>query len=222
MSNSHYQNMLRTPGARLTPIACRVCDRVFFDNVSLVLHFECHLKDDVLTPGHLSLNLSCFSCPSVGRMNGGCHLVFPRMNNCSMPCPSPVSSSITSNVSPRDVTVHMPVLNSMPPINPSFDARGESSQSTHRSTMSSNRATSSLTHPLINSQLGARSFSRGLVPVPPLVLHEQTGGQGHLSDYKDPHIMQQFEKPTEEIILISDDEEDDKKDAIELDLTLKL
>ncbi|GER41717.1 zinc finger protein [Striga asiatica] len=38
----------KTPtGSRLTPIACRVCNEVFFNNVSLILHFESHVRDEV-------------------------------------------------------------------------------------------------------------------------------------------------------------------------------
>lgn len=241
--NSHYQNVEQSENQRRPLsshsmlIACRVCDRVFFDNVSLVLHFECHLKDEISIPrqhgqdlaslqsgGQLSLSLSLYPCSSVQRMNETCHVVFPRMDDCCRPCPLPVSSAITPNLTPRDASlVHIPVLNSMPPINSSFDALLNLSQPIHHSVMSPYGTTSSSTHPLMYSQVGARDFVYGSAAAPllQLQLREQNGGQAHFSDYTNPHISQ-LEKSIPEIIIISDDEEDDNKNAAEIDLTLKL
>lgn len=227
------ENRKRPKSSHSMAIACRVCDRVFFDNISLILHFECHLKNEDIIPEqlgrnlaslradrHLSLSLSPFSS-SVEKKTEACHAASPGMNDCFRPCPL-VSSVITPNVAPKNVIpVQKPVLNPMAPINASFDARWNLSQPIHRSIMSHYRPTSSLTPSLMYSQLGASSLAYDSASVPPLQIREQNAGQGCFSDYKNPR-MKQFEKPVPEIIIISDDEEDDNKSAPEIDLTLKL
>lgn len=106
----------RPSGVRGMPIACRVCNRVFFDNVSLVLHFEVHVKDGVRVRGkdlasmrsdqHLSSSWSPCSYSSLAR-------VFQRMNDCLKSRPLPVPSA----VAPTDPNLlYIPVLNSSQPI----------------------------------------------------------------------------------------------------------
>lgn len=239
--NSHYQNVEQSENQRRRPttmhsmpIACRVCDRVFFDNVSLVLHFECHLKDEIPTPGqhsrsptslqsdkHLSFNSAHFSCPFVERMSEARHIAVPGTNDYSRPCSLPVCSEKTPNGLLRDVSlVEIPVLNSIPPLNSSFDARWKLSQSTVHSTMSQKTATSSPSHPIFYPQLGTSRLPHGLAALP-LQLNEQNG-RGSLCNSRNPQINQLAE-PCKEIIVISDDEEDENRSPVEtLDLTLKL
>ncbi|KAL3828260.1 hypothetical protein ACJIZ3_017062 [Penstemon smallii] len=70
--------------------------------------------------------------------------------------------------------------------------------------------------PVANSMppSGARSCARGLATLPALPLMAK-GGQGPSLVYRSPWNIQ-FKRPSEEIIIISDDEED------QIDLTLRL
>ncbi|KAG6423077.1 hypothetical protein SASPL_113461 [Salvia splendens] len=74
-------------GRRRIPIACRVCDRVFFDNVSLVLHFECHLTDTDLESLQSEQRLSSGRSPCSYSSFGE---VFQRMDDCSRSRPSAI------------------------------------------------------------------------------------------------------------------------------------
>ncbi|KAL2242623.1 UNVERIFIED_CONTAM: hypothetical protein Sindi_0380300 [Sesamum indicum] len=207
------------------PIACCVCGRVFFDNLSLVLHFECHLKDKTPTPKQNSRDLMALQsgkdCSfSSSQMNQPCHMVFQRINEFRH-SPLPVSSTVTPDVTPRDVSlVHPPAFNSIPEINSSFGGRWNLLEPIRHSTMMYHTPASTSTYPLMYSQLGSRSFGCGS-PLPPLQLREQNPGQGWFADYKNPQIKQ-LDKPIPEIIVISDDEEDDDNNTDEIDLTLKL
>ncbi|KAL3634454.1 hypothetical protein CASFOL_021508 [Castilleja foliolosa] len=181
------ENRKRHMGSRLTPIACRVCDKVFFNNVSLVLHFECHLGDEkfiaprmhdrdlALLPSgrRLPLNFSSFSSSVEGMaMSEASRAAFPKMNKRLKPL-----SVLTPNAIPTDASlVDVPVLNSIPSIN-LYDVRRNA-----------------LSKPFRHSP--------------------------HPLGYKNPG-KNQLEKPVQEIIVISDDE-DENKNADEIDLTLKL
>ncbi|CAA0818691.1 Unknown protein [Striga hermonthica] len=219
-------NRKRPTGSRLTPIACRVCNEVFFNNVSLILHFESHVKDEVsmasldltfLQSGrHSSLNPPPFSSSVEQTGNPHCE-----------PRPHSVSSASTLNaLQPDGTLVDIPVLNPMLPIDPSLDGQinGENiSKTLHHSTRIHRRVIpSASSYPLIYSQVGMGSFgppgSKSLLL--PLQFRGKIGGQGQLLVYKNPHLKQ-LENPIPEVIVISDDEEDENKSA-EIDLTLKL
>lgn len=242
--NSHIRNAEQSEnqGRRPTtnpsmPIACRVCDKVFFDNISLVLHFECHLDDEILIPGehsrsptalqgnkNLSSNPSYFSCPFVERMSEVHHVAVPVTSDDSRAHWLPVSSMKTPNGLPRDAgIVQIPVVNSIPPLSSSFDARWGLLQSDVRSTMSRRTTSSSLSHPPFYTKLGRPCrFPRGLAALP-LHLNEQNN-IGNFSISRNPEINQnQLAEPCKEIVVISDDEEDNNSSPVEmLDLTLKL
>lgn len=183
-------------GSRGMPIACRVCNRVFFDNVSLVLHFEVHVKDGIRLRGrdlaslrseqHLSSSWSPSSYYSLAK-------VFQRMNDCLRSHPLPVPSAIAPNRTPRDPNLlYIPVLDVSQPI------------------MSRYGATSSSTRPLMYSQVGPRNFAYGAAAAA-LPLREQNGVQTRFPGHKN-----------QEIIVISDDDEDENKSSVEIDLMLKL
>ncbi|KAG6393076.1 hypothetical protein SASPL_147306 [Salvia splendens] len=102
------------------PIACRVCDMVFFDNVSLVLHFECHVND-----GYRLRARDLASLQSEQRLSSSgppCSYSalarrFQRMNDCLRSDPLPVPSETTPNRTPRDPNLlHIPELNASQPI----------------------------------------------------------------------------------------------------------
>ncbi|KAL1561722.1 hypothetical protein AAHA92_04387 [Salvia divinorum] len=84
--SEQFENRSPT-GWRGIPIACRVCNRVFFDNVSLVLHFECHVTDTDLeslqSERRLSSGWSPCSYSSLAE-------VFQRMDDCLRSRPSPI------------------------------------------------------------------------------------------------------------------------------------
>lgn len=222
-SSSHNQNMeqsgnLKKPVATNSmPIACRVCDKVFFDNLSLVYHFEAHLEDENSNPilqGRTMAALQSSWNLSLNKMSQAYYVDIPKMNYYLKSCSLPIPSATPPNVLPSTV-VQMPVLNSMPPLRPSVDACHNLPPPNFHSAMSHKAVASSSTRPLIHSPVGPRSgFARGMATVPPLHLREQNGHRGRVAGYKRPHINQ-LKKPSQEIIVISDDEE-------EIDLTLKL
>ncbi|KAK4427822.1 hypothetical protein Salat_1551200 [Sesamum alatum] len=216
--NSYYGNMEESEKKRRAttrpsmPIACRVCDRVFLDNVSLVLHFdESHNADDVPMPGQQSRTLSDIP------------LSFPEMNDYPRPCSLPVFPAKAPNRLSRDVSdVQIPVLNSMPPLSLPFDGRW---RPTWLSTISQRATPSSLSsRAVFYPQVGAAKAARGSAAVP-LQLNKQNRG-GQYSKYRNRKVKQ-LKKPCKEIIVISDDDDngdDDKQNGpVEtLDLTLKL
>ncbi|KAH6778055.1 hypothetical protein C2S52_006435 [Perilla frutescens var. hirtella] len=210
-NSEQFDNGRRPSGSRSGPIACRVCDKVFFDNVSLVLHFECHVKDGFRLSGrdlaslrrgqHMPSSWSPYSRSSFARMNEARHAAFSRMSDYFRPCPSSV------NRTPSDPNrLYIPVMNVSQPI--------------HHSITSQYGATSSSSCPLMYSQSGARNFAYGSAVAPLLQSREQNGGQTHFPDNIPP--ISQLENPIQEIIILSDDEEDDNKSTAEIDLTLKL
>lgn len=243
-SISHIQNAEQSEnqGRRPTinssvPIACRVCDKIFFDNISLVLHFECHLNDEILFPGehirsptalpgnrNLSSSPSSFSSPFVERMSEIHHAAVPVMGEDSRAHRLPGGSTNTTNGLPTDVgSVQIPVVNPIPPLSLSLDARLGLLQSGVRSTMSRRTSSSSLSYPPFYTKLGRSSmFPRGLAALP-LHLNEQNN-IGNFSISRNQEINQnQIAEPYKEIVVISDDEEDNSSSPVEmLDLTLKL
>ncbi|KZV43581.1 hypothetical protein F511_20843 [Dorcoceras hygrometricum] len=209
-------NLKKPVGTNSMAIACRVCDKVFFDNLSLVYHFESHLEDENSNPslqGHTMAALQSSWNWSVNRMSQSYYVDIPKMNYYLKSCSLPIPSATPPNVLPSNV-VQMPMLNSMPPLRPSVDACQNLSQPNFRSAMN-HKAVASSSTPLIHSQVGPRSgFARGMGTVPPLHLREQNGRRGRVAGHKRPQINQ-LKKSVQEIIVISDDEE-------EIDLTLKL
>lgn len=176
--NSVYQNVEnqgRRCRSRLTPIACIVCEMVFFDNISLVLHFQCHQQSE--NQGrHSRSPIACIMCNMVFFDNvslvlhSESHLPaeisipsgdLPTLS----PCPSPSVERTNEARSPREnkcfirpspvpVSFTTPdlaprdanrMLNSMQPIISSSDAT------------SLYGSTSSSTHPLS----GSRTFAFG-------------------------------------------------------------
>ncbi|KAG6394886.1 hypothetical protein SASPL_145477 [Salvia splendens] len=110
----------RPTGLRGMPIACRVCDIVFFDNVSLVLHFECHVNEgfrlrardlaSLRSEQRLSSSGPPCSYSALARR-------FQRMNDCLRSHPLPVPSEIAPNHTPRDPNpLYIPLLNTSQPI----------------------------------------------------------------------------------------------------------
>lgn len=179
--NSEKNENGRPSGSRSTPIACRVCNKVFFDNVSLVLHFECHVKEGfrlrnrdiaALRGGQrFSSRWSPYSYSSLAR-------VFTRMNDRLRSRPLRVPSASTPNRAPVDPNlIFLPVLNVSQPF------------------LSRCGATPSSTCPLMYSQFGAQDFASG------------SGMAPHLREHRDQEIIvisddeEDENKKTEEIDL---------------------
>lgn len=218
------------------PIACRVCDKIFFDNISLVLHFECHLNDETLFPGehgrspttlqgnrNFSSSPSSFSSPFVERMSEIHHATVPLLSEYSRAHLLPDGSTNTTNGLPRGVgSVQRPVVNPIPPLSSSLDAGLGLFQSDVCSTMSRRTTSSSLSYPPYYNKSGrSRRFPRGLAALP-LHLNEQNN-IGNFSGSSNPEINQnQVAEPYKEIVVISDDEEDNNNPVEMLDLTLEL
>ncbi|KAL1536151.1 hypothetical protein AAHA92_28844 [Salvia divinorum] len=142
------------------PIACRVCNMVFFDNVSLVLHFECHVKDgfrlrsrdlaSLRSEQHLSPSGSPCSYSSLARR-------FQRINDCLRSHPSHVPSEIAPNRTPRDPNLrYIPVLN--------------------------------VSQPIMYSQVDHRNFAYGAAAATP-PLRERNGGQMPFPVHKNQEII---------------------------------
>lgn len=113
--NSHDKNIEQSENKRRrpmtthsTPIACRVCDKIFFDNVSLVLHFECHLEDEIPTPGDrpLSLSTSKTSCSLVERTNEAHHSMPPSSLDAGWKSSKSISQKKASTSSLRQPLFH--------------------------------------------------------------------------------------------------------------------
>lgn len=197
---SDNQNSVKTEngrplGSRSTPIACRVCNMVFYDNVSLVLHFESHVEDGCRLRGRelaalrgdqrVSSRWSPYSYSSMAR-------VYSRMNDRLRSRPLRVPSAAPPNGALRDPNLFcIPVFNVPQPFVSRYGAAPPP------------------TCPLMYSQMGPQNFGYGSAMAPQL--GEQNGGQMRFEDRRD-----------QEIIVISDDEGDENKKTEEIDLTLKL
>lgn len=219
--DSDYQqpeNQGRHTRSRQTPLACIVCDKVFLDNASLVMHIECHLRGENLITGQhngylaslqsrspLSLSFSP-SSSSVERTN---EARSPRVNNCFRPSPLPVSSAPTD--------ANFSVLNSMPPLSSSFGARSNVPQPIHFPVMSGISlcgSSSTSTHPL----------AYGPTAAPLLHLPEQNAGQARFPNHRIPHNN---EHKRTDLIVSSDsyeeeEEKEEEKDEEAIDLSLRL
>lgn len=203
-------------------IACVECGMVFFDKVSLVLHYGCHHlpgKISILgqhsgnlasfqSGGALSLRLSPYSSPSLERTN---EAASPRVNNCFRFSPLPIYTNF--------------VLNSMPPMKSSFDALLNVPQPIHCSVMSGTSfygSTSSSTRPVMCSQLGPKTSAYGPTPAPHLRLPEQRAGRARFRNSRIPHNNQ----PEEPVLIVLSDSDEEaavgENSAEEIDLTLKL
>ncbi|KAL6535210.1 hypothetical protein OROMI_026584 [Orobanche minor] len=189
------------------PIACRACDEVFFDNVSLVLHFECHLGGEISLArlrggdGLVFLNGTspCSSC--VEQTNEACRAVLPKRNRRSTPDAIPTDIDL----------VRTPVPNSVSPviINSYFDL-GKNGKNLRKDSKPFHRSTTS------------QCRYRRRAPVPTLRLRGANGERGQSLNDKNLHLKQP-EKPIGKIIVLSDDDDEDESDQNdEIDLRLKL
>ncbi|KAL8048215.1 hypothetical protein ABFS82_07G048900 [Erythranthe guttata] len=224
-NNDRSENPRRRPRTSpSTPIACRVCDRIFFDNVSLVLHFECHLEEDLYKPGpHTNTpppsiqnekKPQSLNPPKIyGRsVEMSPRNKVPKTNNRSKPPRSfPVRSDNRTDVVLTDAgLIEIPVLNSMPPLSPSFDARMKSLQHS-----SSSRT---LFYPRARRVVANPNGTTGVVP-----FQSNNKNEGRLN-YRKPQIrhLAMRCRPIN-VVIISDDDGDDKSNPKEmLDLTLRL
>lgn len=216
-NSEQSENGRRPSGSPLVPIACRVCNRTFPDNVSLVLHFEGHVDDGIRLCGddlaslqsgqQSSSSRSPGSRSSLARVDDSHLYEFSLMNDCFRP------RSLPANRKPTDRNrIYIPMMSAVPSMSPPI----------HNSKMKRYEATSSSTCPFMSYQLGARNSACGSTMAPHLQLREQNGGQTPSSDSKNPPISE-LGKPNQEIVILSDDdEEEDNKSAAEIDLTLKL
>lgn len=215
-NSEQLENGRRPSGSPLVPIACRVCNQTFSDNVSLVLHFESHVNDGIMLRGEDLASLGSAQQSSSSRSPArssparvdDSHLYeFSLMNDCFRP------RSLPANRKPTDRNrIYIPMMSAVPSPSPPI----------HNSCMRRRYgATSSSTCPFLSSQMGARNSACGSTMAPHLQLREQNEGQTPFSDSKNPPISE-LKKPNQEIVILSDEEEEEDKSAAEIDLTLKL
>ncbi|KAH6809033.1 hypothetical protein C2S51_026816 [Perilla frutescens var. frutescens] len=190
-----------------SPIACRVCDKIFLDNTSLLEHFLSHFNQDGTLKGRQHVESSVRNSVAHGNTEPcAWGSVSPNMPNLSLGHGTLAAQPHPSSNFHARFASHTAGLHPRHPIRPGPDFF----------TPDTNKQSNFGFRP---SDPGTSGLARGTGRCHPQTARRNTA-EGHCSGYTRPYIKQ-LERPIQQTIVVLDDVGGNNKPD-EMDLTLKL